>query len=103
MVDTTAILDTVSQRDPAAGIAEKETVDENVGSQTCVSNSNKIDADKGNKEEEEEESFGCVCGQTLADYSSYVQHTSVCAKAKLTPYKTCEICKKAFFSNCGYI
>ena len=56
-----------------------------------------------NNVEEEEESFTCICGRTLPDYLGYMNHTTHCAKAKLTPYKTCEICLKAFFSNSGYV
>jgi len=47
--------------------------------------------------------FACVCSKTYTDYDSYVRHAGVCSKARLTPYKSCEICGKFFFSNSGYV
>lgn len=46
--------------------------------------------------------FTCRCSRSYPDYQSYVDHSTVCTKAKLTPYKSCEICGKFLFSNSGY-
>ena len=51
----------------------------------------------------EHESFNCVCGKIYDDYEVYLSHLSNCTKSKLTPFKSCEICGKSFFSSSGYI
>ena len=64
---------------------------------STISNNNNSDDDG------DDESFLCICGKSLSDYDAYMKHTSNCMKAKMTPYKTCKICQKTFFSNSGYL
>lgn len=49
------------------------------------------------------DTFVCVCSRSLPDYDTYIDHMSLCAKSKLTPYKACDICGKFFFSSSGYM
>ncbi|KAI0229565.1 hypothetical protein LSAT2_020017 [Lamellibrachia satsuma] len=47
--------------------------------------------------------FTCVCSRVFEDYEAYVAHVNGCIKSKLTPYKSCDICGKFFFSSSGYL
>ena len=49
------------------------------------------------------EQYTCTCGRIFTDDAVYENHIRRCQKAKLTPYKACEICGKTFFSNSGYV
>lgn len=49
------------------------------------------------------EQYVCICSRAFTDYSFYMEHIANCHKAKLTPYKACDICGKYFFSNSGYV
>ena len=51
----------------------------------------------------DQESFTCICSKTLNDYETYIDHIASCNKSKLTPYKSCDICGKYFFSSSGYL
>ena len=49
------------------------------------------------------EQYTCICSRAFTDYNIYTDHVANCHKARLTPYKACEICGKYFFSNSGYV
>ena len=53
--------------------------------------------------EQEQEVYACICSKEYLDYEKYIEHVAGCSKSKLTPYKSCEICGKYFFSNSGYV
>ena len=49
--------------------------------------------------------LSCVCGKTfdMSAMDTFTTHVSLCAKSKLTPYKSCETCGKTLFSHSGYL
>ena len=48
------------------------------------------------------ERFSCICDADFADYAHFEQHTATCARAKVTPHHSCEVCRKTFYSKSGY-